>query len=62
MIEKNLALLMSLSEKRQGKNAQMLKYVNKFTFKKKTNSYAFRLISHVTCSFKLFLFHHIMSF
>lgn len=35
MIEKNLALLMSLSEKRQGKNAQMLKYVNKFTFKKK---------------------------
>lgn len=62
MIEKNLALLMSLSEKRQGKNAQMLKYVNKFTFKKKTNSDAFRLISHVTCSFKLFLFHHIMSF
>lgn len=62
MIEKNLALLMSLSEKRQGKNAQILKYVNKFIFKKNNNSYAFRLISHVTCIFKLFLFHHIMSF
>lgn len=47
---------MSLSEKRQGKNAQILKYVNKFIFKKNNNSYAFRLISHVTCIFKLFYF------